>query len=794
MRDGEFKNKNVRAVDKSMQSDMCGDITAFHDRPENAPPLADLPPCGFGTPMGTFACGNGVWQMLFECAAEEDAEGYVAALREAGYRVLSVNHKGVNVFWQLKNEKIVIMAAYIPCESSLRVIAEPVESAVISGVKDEDYEAVCRTQVTQIGLGCDDVGLHNCQNRPYGVSMSYVIRLCDGSFIVYDGGMPYSEYADRLYTVLKSQTELRKRIVIAAWVLTHAHPDHTGVFDLFAEEYASKITVENIVLNFGMPVSSEDMRYQNHILAQAQKFPNARVMKVNVGTDLYFRNAKMEVLFEQTLLAPKIIENLNAATLVTRVELDGKSFMFLADHADYAGSEKHPAHLFNNGAIRRMYGDYLRSDVVQVAHHGLGGGGTAALYELIAAKYALWPVGEEKFRRHNLAGTGANTYFLRKDVKTLYAFDKLQVLFVENGEIRWKEYSSYAAYERDESTVPNQIIPRVKSQAETDERWIPQNKISFCVTEGDEFGQNAVTAAEFFLPSHDVVTDDAADIVLRKLDSAPKAEWYRLTATSHGVLLEYADARGAINAVASLTQMIFGGIVHGCVIEDYPDHPFRGVMLNLATDTQTPFQDIKDMIVHMALSKYNKVQINLLCDGLAYTSDAAPEFCGGSRRDERQYTKKQIRDLMELCALFAIEAIPTMQLPACGKDAMHPFCDYPIQPSLPLFADRLWCADPVIYNRKYRENVYKLMFGKKLVCDLYQVFGSIGLPIFDASAALPTHNKPEDVDHDYLTACMEELAKPGEGGVYQKLCVNYIRLLQNIVLKKYEAAAPAKNV
>ena len=149
---------------------------------------------------------------------------------------------------------------------------------------------------------------------------------------------------------------------------------------------------------------------------------------------------------------------------------------------------------------------------------------------------------------------------------------------------------------------------------------------------------------------------------------------------------------------------------------------------------------------------------------------------------------------MELCALFAIEAIPTMQLPACGKDAMHPFCDYPIQPSLPLFADRLWCADPVIYNRKYRENVYKLMFGKKLVCDLYQVFGSIGLPIFDASAALPTHNKPEDVDHDYLTACMEELAKPGEGGVYQKLCVNYIRLLQNIVLKKYEAAAPAKNV
>lgn len=413
----------------------------------------ELPPYGSGKTVGVFDCGDGVWQMLLECVAEADAQGYVTELEEAGYRLLSGNRKGANVFWQLKNEEKVIKATYIPCASSLRVIVIPVDGAAISDLTDLNHPPVCRTQVTQIGLGCGVDGMYGSAKRLYGVSMSYVIRLCDGSFIVYDGGMPYPEYTERLYTVLRAQTATGKAIIIAAWVLTHAHPDHTGVFDLFADEYADKVTVENIVMNFGTPPLEEDNRYQEHILAQTRKFPGVRIMKVFAGTDLYFRNAKMEVLFEQTLLAPQKPENLNTETLVTRLVLDEKTFLFLGDHADYAGGSNYPASFFNNGAIRRMYGDYLKSDVVQVAHHGLGGGGTTALYELVAAKYALWPVGEEKFLRHNLANTSANAYFLREDVKTFHAFDKVQTLFVENGQIRWQEYVSFSDFEKAVCTV-----------------------------------------------------------------------------------------------------------------------------------------------------------------------------------------------------------------------------------------------------------------------------------------------------------------------------------------------------
>ena len=968
--------------------------------------LGDLPLYEAGESVGVFDCGDGAWQEISACVSKEAAEGYIDVLKKAGYELLSVNHKGINAFWQLKNDSKVLMVSYVPAEGYLRVIAESAETAVISGVKEENYKNLYRTQIIQIGLSCDEEGLHNYLNRSYDVSIANVVRLCDGSFIVYDGGMPFSEHAHRLYTVLKSQTELGKPIVIAAWVLTHPHFDHTGVFELFTQEYADKVKVENIVLNFSPVTIYADGGYPAHILELVKNYAGARVMKVYAGTDLYFRNVKMEVLFDQTLNRPKLIKNINAETLVTRLEWDGKSFMMFADHADFEGNERYPATSFNNGAIRRMYGDYLKSDVVQVAHHGLGGGGTAALYELVKAKYALWPVSEQKYNRHKLGEGGVNAWFRRDDVKTFLSFDKLQILYVENGQIGWKEYDAYADYEKAESTVPNQILPRVKSQVEQEGRWIPQRRIVFSVEDGDLFGENAIKAAEFFLPSHLIETGTAADVVLKKLDAAPEAEWYRLTATAQGVVLEYADARGAINAVASLAQMILDGIVHSCIIEDYPDYPFRGLMLDLARGLREPFQDVKDVVVHMALSKYNYLQLYLLDDGLAYASDVVPMLKGSKRRNGRQYSKKQIRELVSLCEIFAIEVIPMLQIPAHAKGVLaafpqfacevpedhtskwcvcpgtdgvfemyeklireacelfpgkyfhigadelefslqpqlnqlcywrecpkcqklreekgladireqfyyvvmriyemvkangktmmmwndqidiskdcplpkdilihfwrvagtgrgpvegcsmegfarqgyqivnstfprtyidfdfylreeelcnwtpvaepaiyeeghknvvgsimcawayclrekYPFYDYTIQPNLPLFADRLWCSEPVKFDLSYREMVYKLTFGRKMTCDLYEVFGAIIPPRMAEAGVALSYKKPEDIDGNYLSACIDEIAKPGEGGIYQNMRMQYVKLLQAIALQKDEAAAAVVNV
>ena len=160
--------------------------------------LEELPPYEFGDMVGVFDCGDGMWQKIFTCESREKAQGYVESLNTAGYELLSMNEKGDNAFWQLKNDRKVLMVAYVPAENYLRLVAEPAESAVISGVREKGYENLYRTQITQIGLECNEEGLHNYLGRSYDVSIACVVRLCDGSFIVYDGGMPYSEHAKRL--------------------------------------------------------------------------------------------------------------------------------------------------------------------------------------------------------------------------------------------------------------------------------------------------------------------------------------------------------------------------------------------------------------------------------------------------------------------------------------------------------------------------------------------------------------------------------------------------------------------
>ena len=552
----------------------------------------------------------------------------------------------------------------------------------------------------------------------------------------------------------------------------------------------------------------------------------------------------------------------------------------------------------------------------------------------------------------------------------------------------------------------NRVLPRVKTQQSQKGCWTPALRIVFSLAEEDAFGQNAVKAMEHFLPGYHIATGETADVLLRKLDTAPKAEWYRLTADTQGVTLEYADARGAINAAASLAQLILDGTVPGCVMEDWPDYPFRGLMLDLARGLREPFQDVKDVVVHMALAKYNYLQLYLMDNGLAYASDAVPELRGNPNRNGRQYTKQQIRELVEWCGLFAIEVIPMLQIPAhamgvletfpefacevpedhtskwcvcpgtegvfelyeklireacqmfpgkyfhiggdelefrlqpqlnqlcywrecpkCrklraekgladiqeeyyyavqriyeyvkanGKTMMmwndeidiakpcplpkdiliqfwrvagagrgpvegcsmegfarqgyqivnstfprtyidfdfylreeelcgwtpvsepdiceegrknvigsmmcaweygnreeYPFYDYTVQPSLPLFADRLWRADPVEFDGIYRKTVYKFLFGRETNCDLYEVFGAIIPPRMGKDGVALTHKDLKAADRDYLAACMEDLAKPGQGGIYQDLRRTYIRLLQDIALQKSTAAASVVNV
>ena len=86
----------------------------------------------------------------------------------------------------------------------------------------------------------------------------------------------------------------------------------------------------------------------------------------------------VDMLYTHEDLAPAVMSVTNSSSLIYTVTLGGQRIVFLNDAHDDAST-----------IVYRMYGNTLKSDIVQVAHHGYNGGNTQ-MYLKIAADTALW--------------------------------------------------------------------------------------------------------------------------------------------------------------------------------------------------------------------------------------------------------------------------------------------------------------------------------------------------------------------------------------------------------------------
>ena len=68
-----------------------------------------------------------------------------------------------------------------------------------------------------------------------------------------------------------------------------------------------------------------------------------------------------------------------------------------------------------------------------------------------------------------------------------------------------------------------------------------------------------------------------------RLNSALPAEQYSIRADEHGVLVEAGDIAGAVYAACTLSQLCaeHGGNLPYCTIEDAPEHPWRGLLIDV---------------------------------------------------------------------------------------------------------------------------------------------------------------------------------------------------------------------
>ena len=302
------------------------------------------------------------------------------------------------------------------------------------------------TMVTQ--LGHEDIEVET--------SLGLIIRLADGSFVLYDSGHNREGIVDRIYETLVKQAPDPDNIVISAWIITHGHGDHTGAFMGFTDKYAkaSNITLKQIVYNFpDSSILDDGLAEQNTAVKKIKAWGNdVEILKPHTGNVLYYADVKFNVLYTQEnyLAVSNRFGNYNTSSLVLQmVTKDGTKILLAADHPV---SGVYQEVTWCEGALYNWYGDFIESYVSTTFHHGLGGGADTKIYYTIKPKIVLWCVTNDKINKNNMKQNTFNEYFAgpsaaSKNKVTYYiAGDNVQVLTFANGVATVKEYDSFAAY------------------------------------------------------------------------------------------------------------------------------------------------------------------------------------------------------------------------------------------------------------------------------------------------------------------------------------------------------------
>ena len=380
--------------------------------------LSEIPRYPNATFSTTYPSGTGITQQYYTSANPNGITDYLTTLATLGYKRTEDNSINGNRFVTCHGAGGLVHISYLNYNKTLTVILDSLNGSVYK-TSEPAYTKVTETALTVMAIDYDTTQTYNSSKGTHDASgMSYVITLEDGRYIIIDGGYWYksssgaSRDANNLYNFLKSNNKRKDgKIVIAAWIFTHDHSDHHGAFSTFADYgYGSKVELQYYISNFGdksrytqQPSGHLDTGIPGII---SSKFNGSKKKIVpHTGQKITFCNTTFEFMSTQESHAPNKMELVNDASLIIRMTANGVKTLFLAD------TEAQTTSLLLN-----MYGSTLKSDIMQLAHHGFSGGSTT-LYSKIAPKYTLWPTSQECFNERSAGGGNGNAQAQNKWVK-----------------------------------------------------------------------------------------------------------------------------------------------------------------------------------------------------------------------------------------------------------------------------------------------------------------------------------------------------------------------------------------
>ena len=336
--------------------------------------------------LSKFKENNRYIKVLTE-AEINDFNSYANKLIATGFTKYDENKINNCQFMTLINKDTFVSMSYMASEKKIKVVSEPL-GALYPRAVDNNY--------TSIGMQSLFTGMKN-QNRPIYSGMGFVIRLDDGSFIIIDGGGGDRNHIDsnNLLNILKEQSPKgTTKPVISAWIFTHCHDDHIGVFNAFSDDFHDQVEIKQIYYSFPL---DKDIRkassfmfdddyysYPNFKSIIKAYYSNADIIRPHSGERYYIKNAVIEMLFTYDDHFPNSFEyggigNLNTTSLIFTITIGGQKMMITGD-AETAGMN----------IVTKNFGNYIKSDFLQLAHHGQNG--TESFYSTVNPKYVLMPI------------------------------------------------------------------------------------------------------------------------------------------------------------------------------------------------------------------------------------------------------------------------------------------------------------------------------------------------------------------------------------------------------------------
>ena len=353
--------------------------------------------------------GSGVNRESFVAYCEKlEAEGYSLLGKEnqvegSSFRQYLNNTTGSTLY--------VYHSAYIHAQEegvtdvlpSLRIVASTTEYVNLPDATmlnpNQNYEKKTETMITSLSFDYEWRGA----DKSSRFGMSYIYTLEDGSFILFDGGMSdasgawdgssyiYNSLHELFVMVHGAEPSSNNPMIIRAWIITHEHADHHGGFKKFMQtKVNNSVKVERLIFNGAS--ASETVNVTNPDIKTIQGFVDTmetkygtKYIKVHTGQVFYLINAKIEILYTHEDAYPSKLEYFNNTSTTCKITTSAKgtsdsvTAVWLGD-LERVGSRR----------MRAMWGDYLKSDMGQVAHHGVNGC-EAALYDLIAPTVVWFP-------------------------------------------------------------------------------------------------------------------------------------------------------------------------------------------------------------------------------------------------------------------------------------------------------------------------------------------------------------------------------------------------------------------